>query len=31
VLPGFGLASTIKSYARSWARAIPTAFVNNPG
>jgi hypothetical protein len=28
---GLGLALTTKSYAHSWARATPTAFVNNPG
>src|SRR3954463_7430729 len=28
---GLGLGLTTKSYARSWARATPTAFVNNPG
>jgi hypothetical protein len=30
-LPGLGLALTTKSYARSRARATPTAFVNYPG
>src|SRR4051794_14577178 len=30
-LAGLGLALTTKSSARSWARATPTAFVNNPG
>jgi hypothetical protein len=31
VLPGLGLASTTKSYARSRVRVTPIAFVNYPG